>query len=64
VKRAREIAGIENANLVEYHQPFAFGNLFRLLSKAESRGVKVDLGFDRPKLLSGRLYFLPPALWR
>lgn len=64
VKRAQEIAGIENANLVVYHQPFAFGNLFRLLGKAESRGVKVDLGFDRPKLLSGRLYFLPPTLWR
>jgi len=64
VARALKLAGIGQANLVEYHQPFVFGNLFRLLGKTESRGLKVDLGFERPKIQSGRLYFLPTALWR
>ncbi|MBI5772893.1 MAG: signal peptide peptidase SppA [Verrucomicrobia bacterium] len=64
VKRTLQLAGVKKANLIEYHQPFVFGNLFRLLGKADSQGLKVDLGFERPKIQSGRLYFLPAALWR
>jgi hypothetical protein len=43
---------------VKYQPPFAFGNLFRLLGKTETRAVKVDLGLDFPRLQAGRMYFL------
>ena len=58
VKRAEKLAGLTEANLVRYQQPFAFGNLLRFLGKSESHAVKVDLGFDFPRLQAGRMYFL------
>ena len=58
VKRAQKLAGITEANLVRYQQPFAFGNLLRFLGTSESHAVKVDLGFDFPRLQAGRMYFL------
>ncbi len=58
VKRAKKLAGITEANLVKYQQPFAFGSLFRLLGKADAPAVKVDLGFDFPRMQAGRMYFL------
>ncbi|MEN9575319.1 MAG: hypothetical protein RL514_3174 [Verrucomicrobiota bacterium] len=58
VKRAEQLAGISEANLVRYQQPFAFGSLLRLLGKSEAPAVKVDLGFDFPRLQAGRMYFL------
>lgn len=58
VKRAKKLAGIDEANLVKYQPPFAFGSLFRLLGKTEAQAVKVDLGFDFPRLQVGRMYFL------
>lgn len=58
VDRAMEIAGISDANLVGYHLPFEFSNLFRLFGETESRAVKVDLGIDLPKIRAGRTYFL------
>ncbi len=65
VERAKKIAGIEEANLVIYQMPFSFGNLFGLFGKAESRGVRVDLGLDLPKALQpGRLYYVAPSLVR
>jgi protease-4 len=63
VKRAQQLSGVERANLVRYQEPFEFGDLFRLLGVSqEGRGVRVDLGWDLPRLQSGRLYFLSPAL--
>ena len=58
VKRAKKLARIGEANLVKYQQPFAFGNIFRLLGKSATPAVKVDLGFDFPRLQAGRMYFL------
>lgn len=58
VKRAQKLAGITEANLVKYQQPFVFGNLLRFLGKSEVPAVKVDLGFDFPRLQAGRMYFL------
>ncbi len=58
VKRAKKLAGIEEANLVKYQPPFTFGNLFRFLGKSDAKAVKVDLGFDFPRLQAGRMYFL------
>src|SRR5262249_18051056 len=64
VKRARRLAGISNANLIEYQQRFRPSDLFRLLGKSESRVVKVDLGVEPPKLQAGMLYFLSPTFAR
>ncbi len=63
VSRAEDLAGIEDSNLIEYRLPFHFGGLLRLLGQSEARGVKVDLGFDFPRLTAGRLYFLAPSFF-
>jgi protease-4 len=61
VKRAKTIAGISKANLVEYQQRFDISDLFRLFGKTDSKVVKVDLGMEMPKLQAGHLYFLSPT---
>lgn len=58
VERARKLAGISNADLIQYHHPIDLGDLFRLFGKTEARSVKVDLGVEFPKLQAGCLYFL------
>ena len=63
VSRAQELAGIEDSNLIEYRLPFRFGGLLRLLGQTSARGVKIDLGFDVPRLAAGRLYFLAPTFF-
>lgn len=62
VDRARELAGIDHANLVQYERPFDFGSLFRLFGQSESRALKLDLGLQLPRLQVGRLYFLSPTV--
>lgn len=61
VKRAKNIAGIRNANLIEYQQRYDISDLFRLFGQTEGKAVKVDLGVEVPKLQAGRLYFLSPT---
>ena len=61
VKRAKTIAGIRNANLIEYQQRYDFSDLFRLFGQTEGKAVKVDLGMEVPKLQAGQLYFLSPT---
>lgn len=60
VKRAKTLADIRNANLIEYRQRYDFGDLFGIFGESQSRVVKMDLGFEIPKLETGRLYFLHP----
>jgi len=60
VKSAKELAGIPDASLIEYEQPFDFSNLFRFLGKTEAPTLKVDLGLEMPRLQAGRPYFLLP----
>ena len=62
VKRAKSIANISTANLIQYQQPFDLGSLFRLFGEAQSKTVKIDLGVDLPKLQVGRLYFLSSSV--
>ncbi len=62
LNRAKKLAGIAEASVVKYEQPFNFGNFFRLFGKSEARGVKVDLGLDFPRLQAGRMYFLSPTI--
>jgi protease-4 len=64
VKRARSLAGIGNANLIEYHLRYDLSDLFRMFGQSEARVVKVDLGMETPKLQAGQLYFLSPTFAR
>jgi protease-4 len=61
VEQAAEIAGVEKYDLVEYRLHLDLADLFRLFGKSDAKGVKLDLGVELPKLLPGRLYFLPPT---
>jgi len=66
VKRAKTIAGIQgDANLIRYEQRYDISDLFRMFgeSKTDVHSVKVDLGFDAPKLETGQMYFLSPAFF-
>ena len=61
VDRAKTIAGISSANLIEFQQRYDISDLFRLFGQSETRVVKLDLGVDAPKLQAGQLYFLSPT---
>lgn len=61
INRAKELAKIGNANLVQYQQVFDLSSLFRLFAKSDTPALKVDLGLDAPKLKAGQLYFLSPT---
>jgi protease-4 len=60
LSRARSLANIDSADLVTYQPPFDLGNLFRIFGKSETKSLKVDLGFDIPKLKPG-LYYITPS---
>jgi protease IV len=62
VKRARRLAKIQDCNLIRYQEPFNIGNLFSFFGKSESSAVKIDLGFQLPRLEAGRMYFLSPTV--
>lgn len=59
VDEAAGIAGVRKFDLVEYRLHYDLADLFRLFGKSDVKGVKIDLGVEVPKLLPGRLYFLP-----
>jgi len=59
VDRAEKIAGVKNANLVEYEEHSDFSDFLSLFSQStKARDIKLDLGLDIPKLRSGCCYFL------
>lgn len=58
VDKAKDIAGLTSANLIEYRRVSDLSELFQLFGQTESRTVKVDLGIDVPKLKAGQPYFL------
>jgi protease IV len=61
VKRAKTLAGIQEASLVQYQQVFDLSNILRLFGKTELKSVNVNMGLDLPKLKTGQLYFLSPT---
>lgn len=63
VARAKKLAGISDASLVEYQQLFDLSSLFRLLSKSEGGTLKVDWGVDLPNAKAGHMYFLAPSFF-
>lgn len=62
VQRAQKLAGIPEANLVQYQQLFDLGDLLGIFGQSEARTLKIDLGLDAPRLQTGRLYFLCPIV--
>jgi protease-4 len=65
VEAAKTIGGIPGeANLIQYQEHMDLSDLFHIFgeSKAQTPTVKVDLGFDGPRLQEGHLYFLSPIL--
>jgi ClpP class serine protease len=62
VASAEALAGVKEANLVQYQLPFDLSSLFRLFGGAEGRTLKLDLGIQLPRLQVGRLYFISPTV--
>ena len=64
VKAAKKIAGISNANLIEYRERYDISEFLRLFGQSESAAhdIKLDLGMNLPRLEAGQLYFLSPTL--
>ncbi|MGO9585663.1 MAG: signal peptide peptidase SppA [Limisphaerales bacterium] len=62
VERAKKIAGITRANLIEYRERYDISEFLRLFGQSDSaHNIKLDLGLDMPKLQAGQLYFLSPT---
>ena len=61
VTRAKKLAGVSEANLVEYQQRFELADFFRFLGKSDAKSLKIDLGMQLPRLEAGHLYFLAPT---
>ena len=62
---AKTIGGISgDANLIQYQERYDLSDFFHMFgeSRAQTQSIKVDLGFDAPKLQEGHLYFLSPVL--
>ena len=64
VERAKGFGGISgDANLVQYPERYDFADLFHIFGESKAQtSVKLDLGFDAPKLQEGHLYFMSPVL--
>jgi protease-4 len=62
VRRARKLAQIDDANLVQYQQVVELADIFGLFGQGAETKIKVDLGFDPPKLQAGKLYFISSTL--
>jgi protease IV len=59
VARTEKIAGIGEANLVEYRERYDISNFLSMFGQSgEAHDVKFDLGLDIPKLRAGCMYFL------
>lgn len=68
VKRAKSLAGVTEANLIQYQEPFDLMSMFRIFGKTAARppgaAIQVDLGMDFPRLKAGHLYFITPTILR
>jgi protease-4 len=60
VTRAKKLARIDKANLIEYRPVFDLSSLFRLFGQSDVGRIKIDWGVEMPRLKAGHLYFLAP----
>jgi protease-4 len=59
VDRTEKIAGIQNADLIEYRERHDFSDFLSMFGQSgQSHDIKLDLGMDIPKLREGCMYFL------
>jgi protease-4 len=58
VAKAKDLAGITEADLIRYDAPRRLGSLLRLLGEAGDAKVEIDLGVRLPEMEVGRPYFL------
>lgn len=56
--RIESLLGISESTLIEYRQPFSFGNLFRIFGSIKDPKITIDIGIDLPQIRAGRLYFI------
>jgi protease-4 len=62
VERAKKIARIGSANLIEYRERYDISDFFSMFGESSStHDIKIDLGVEMPKLQAGCLYFLSPT---
>ena len=62
VERAKRIANILDANLIEYRERYDLSDFLSMFGQSGSaHDIKLDLGLDIPKLRSGCMYFLYQA---
>lgn len=62
VERTKKLAGVSQANLIQYQQRFDISDVFRMFGESDAKSsIKVDLGMDLPRLQAGKLYFLSPT---
>jgi len=61
VARAKKLAEIDDADLIEYQPVFDLSHFLRFFGKSEPAKIQLDLGFEPPKLRAGHLYFLSPT---
>lgn len=64
VERAQKIAGTGECKLIEFRVRRDLSDLFRVFGQAETGKVKIDLGFQPPRLDAGKIYFLSPTYFR
>ena len=59
VERTEKIAGVKDANLIEYQEHYDLSNFLSMFGQSgKSHDIKLDLGVEVPKLHAGYLYFL------
>ncbi|HEU5397563.1 MAG TPA: signal peptide peptidase SppA [Verrucomicrobiae bacterium] len=63
VDKAKEIVGIQRANLVEYRERYDLSDFLSMFGQSSrAHDIKLDFGVEAPKLQAGERYFLwlPP----
>jgi protease-4 len=59
VERTEKIAGVKDANLIEYQEHYDLSNFLSMFGQSsKAHDIKLDLGVEVPKLHAGYLYFL------
>lgn len=64
VDKAKEIAGIQSADLVEYREHYDISDLLSMFGQSsKAPEIKLDFGLEAPKLVAGERYYLwlPPG---
>ncbi len=64
VDKAKELGGVQTANLVEYRERYDISDLLSMFGQSgKAPEIKLDFGVEAPKLVAGERYYLwlPPG---